>query len=68
MQFVEILVYLFYTYLGLGLIFSIWFVFAGVNRVDTGMQGVKWIMRLMLIPGTMALWPLMLKKYLNARS
>ena len=65
---VEFLVYLFYTYLIVGFLFGLWFVFKGVKRVDQGMTDAKWILRLMILPGTVALWPLMLRKSLKSKS
>ena len=67
MQIVEISVTIFYAYLVIGLLFGLWFVFKGVQKVDTGMKDIKWILRLMILPGTMALWPIMLRKYLKSQ-
>ena len=63
----EIFVYTFYAYLVIGLLFGLWFIFNGVQKVDAGMKDVKWILRLMLLPGSIALWPVMLRKYLKAQ-
>jgi len=62
----QILVWLFYGYFLIGILFGIWFVTKGVHKVDEGMVGVKKRLRLMLLPGAAALWPILLKKYLNA--
>ena len=62
---VEIFVYLFLVYLLVGLIFGIWFAFKGAQKVDTGMDGAKLGMRLLLIPGSMGLWPVLLRKYFS---
>ena len=51
------LVYIFYGYVLAGLIFALWFVFRGVHKVDKGMEGASWKMRLLLLPGSIALWP-----------
>lgn len=67
MQIVEILVTIFYAYLLIGLLFGLWFMAKGVQKVDTGMKDIKWILRLMILPGTMALWPIMLRKYLKSQ-
>ncbi len=67
MQIALILVYIFYAYLVIGLIFGLWFVFKGVQKVDAGMKDIKWILRFMILPGTIALWPIMLKKYLTSQ-
>lgn len=66
MFFAYLFVYLLYAYLAAGLAFALWFVFRGVQRVDADMAGASWKLRLLLIPGTMALWPVLLRKYLNA--
>jgi hypothetical protein len=59
------LLYLFYGYLAAGLLFGLWFVFRGVGRVEDGMRAASWRMRLILLPGSAALWPLMVYKYLK---
>ncbi|MBV6652865.1 MAG: hypothetical protein KI786_03865 [Mameliella sp.] len=61
----QIFVYAFYAYTLIGLAFGIWFVFKGISKVDAGMNGSNWKLRLLLLPGTIGLWPLMLRKYLN---
>ena len=59
----NIFVYAFYLYLLLGLAFGFWFAFRGVHRVDAGMKDANWKLRLLLLPGSMALWPVLLGKY-----
>ncbi len=66
MQIIQIIVFVFYAYLIIGLAFGLWFIFKGVDKVDEGMQGAKWNLRLLLLPGSIALWFLMLKKYLKS--
>ena len=61
----SIFVCIFYAYLLAGLFFGVWFVFRGVQKIDGGMEGGSWKLRLLLLPGSMALWPLLLKKYLQ---
>ncbi|MEL6356350.1 MAG: hypothetical protein AAFQ37_05375 [Bacteroidota bacterium] len=58
---------LFYIYLLIGLLFGLWFVFLGVQRLDSGMNGAKWTMRLLLLPGAIGLWPVLLRKFFTAR-
>ncbi|MDX1907066.1 MAG: hypothetical protein SF053_08535 [Bacteroidia bacterium] len=60
-----ILVGLLYAYALAGLIFACWFVFGGVHRTDPGMKDSGWWLRLMLLPGAAALWPLLLRQYLQ---
>jgi hypothetical protein len=65
MQMAEIFVYSFYAYLTIGFFFGLWFIFKGAQKMDAGMKNAKWILRLMILPGTIALWPFMLRKYLQ---
>lgn len=67
MIFFQIFVWVFYAYLLIGLLFGLWFVFRGVNRVDTGMKDARWNMRLLLLPGALGLWPTLLVKYFKAQ-
>ncbi len=61
------LLLLFYLYLGIGLLFGLWFVFKGVDQVDEQMHGAFWRTRLLLLPGTVGLWVVLLNKWLKAR-
>ncbi len=66
MSAVAILVFVFYAYLAIGFLFAIWFVATGVNRLDENMRHSPWQVRLLLIPGSVALWVVLLKKWMNA--
>lgn len=55
----------FYLYLGIGLVFALWFVANGVDKIDDAMHGTPWTLRLLLLPGSALLWPVLLKKYLR---
>lgn len=50
-------------YLALGLLFAIPFVLAGVKQIDPHAAHGSWGFRLLIIPGTMALWPLLVKRW-----
>lgn len=65
-QVLQIFIWLFLAYLLAGLLFGCWFVFKGVNKVDPGMEGAPWTLRVLLLPGSMAIWPVLIKKVLNA--
>jgi len=54
------------VYLFAGLIFAIPFIIRGITKIDEGAQGSKWGFRVIIIPGTMVFWPLLLKKWLKA--
>ncbi|MGH2552727.1 MAG: hypothetical protein ACRDEB_03360 [Chitinophagaceae bacterium] len=53
-------------YLALGFLFAIPFVIKGVHQVDEGAHGGSIGFRIIIIPGTMVFWPLLLKKWLKA--
>jgi hypothetical protein len=53
-------------YLAIGFLFAIPFVIKGVNKVDEGAHGGSIGFRIIIIPGTMVFWPLLLKKWLKA--
>ena len=56
------------TYLVVGLLFSIPFVTKGVTMIDSdGAKGTKWGFRVIIIPGTIVFWPILLKKWINAK-
>ena len=53
------------VYLAAGLIFAIPFVIKGVDKIDDGAHGSKWGFRIIIIPGAMVFWPLLLKKWMK---
>lgn len=53
-------------YLVAGLLFAVPFVLKGVTRVDESAIGSGLGFRLIIIPGTIVFWPLLLKKWITA--
>lgn len=53
-------------YLCCGLVFAIFFVTKGVTIVDEGAHGATIGFRIIIIPGSMVFWPLLLKKWRSA--
>jgi len=51
-----------------GLAFALGFVARGAARVDPAAHGMRLPARVLLIPGAMLLWPLMLTKWLRHRT
>ena len=51
-----------------GLVFAIPFVLKGVTRIDEGAHGSKWGFRIIIIPGTIVFWPILLKKWIFERN
>ena len=53
-------------YLAAGLVFAVPFAIKGVTRIDENAVGSKWGFRLIIIPGSIVFWPLLLRKRLKA--
>lgn len=67
MYWLQILLYGVYAYLGLGLIFGLWFVFKGAEHIDENMHGASRATRLLLLPASIALWVVLLQKSLKQK-
>lgn len=59
------LVELLAAYCLLGLLFAIPFVIVGVGRIDPAARSAPWAFRLLILPGTVALWPLLAWRWLR---
>jgi len=57
-----IFAYLFYAYLLIGLLFGLWFVFKGVGKLDAASTSAGWGLRLLWLPGSIAMWPILIQK------
>ncbi|MFT5084372.1 MAG: hypothetical protein ACI9Y1_002427 [Lentisphaeria bacterium] len=53
-------------YFLLGFVFALAFVSKGCSTIDNGANGAGIGVRLMMMPASILLWPLLLKKWLNA--
>jgi hypothetical protein len=51
------------SYVALGAAFAVPFVALGVQRVDPAAAGASWGFRLLILPGTVLLWPLLLGRW-----
>jgi hypothetical protein len=67
MPIVSIIFIIVAAYLSAGLIFAIPFLIKGVTAIDEVAGGSKWGFRLIILPGTMVFWPLLLKKWIKTR-
>ncbi len=63
MQIAQILVVITLIYVAVGVLFAVAFVFRGVQRIDPGAEGGSILFRLLILPGSAALWPLLLKRW-----
>jgi hypothetical protein len=52
-------------YLACGFLFTIPFVLFGVKRIDPHAAYGSWGFRLLIMPGTMAFWPLLLSRWIK---
>ena len=53
------------VYLLCGLVFAIPFVLVGAGKIDPHAKHGSWGFRLLIIPGTMFLWPLLVSRWLK---
>ena len=54
-------------YLIVGVVFGIPFVLRGVGRVDPVARTGTWGFRLIVLPGVIALWPMLLRRWMGGR-
>ncbi|OQP57237.1 hypothetical protein A3860_11820 [Niastella vici] len=62
---ISIVLILIVTYLACGLLFAIPFVIKGVDKIDEAANGGSIGFRIIIIPGAMVFWPLLLKKWIK---
>ena len=53
-------------YLGLGLIFSVYFLFLGVTKLDEDAKDTSWTFKLIIMPGVVLLWAILAFKLLKS--
>ena len=53
------------VYLAFGLAFAIPFALVGVKRIDPHAAHGSWGFRLLVVPGTVAFWPLLLRRWVK---
>lgn len=68
MAIATIFVNVFYGYLAVGALFATWFAATGAQRMDKGVEGTSWKLRLLLLPGAVLLWPVLARKCWAAKS
>jgi hypothetical protein len=61
-----VVLYAFALYAALGICIGIGFVVAGITRVLDGPASVTIPARLLILPGAIALWPIVLRRWLQA--
>lgn len=59
---VDIFLVLLAIYLVLGLVFCLYFLLAGITRIDQGTQGAPWHFKLIILPGVILFWSVLITK------
>ena len=54
------------AYAVVGTVVAVPFVIAGIGRVDPAARSAPWTFRALVFPGVVALWPLLLSRWLKA--
>jgi len=67
-RFALLLVDVLLLYALLGIVFSIAFVSVGVKRIDAQTVGTGIAFRLLIFPGSVAFWPLLLRRWIAGKS
>jgi len=57
-----------YLYAALGLVFAVAFVTIGVKRIDSQAKGSSVGFCILLFPGSIAFWPLLLRRWIAGNS
>lgn len=65
MNIVTIILLIAAVYLIAGLVFAIAFVTKGVSQIDEAAEESGWGFRLIIVPGTIVFWPILLKKWMS---
>lgn len=50
---------IFALHFAIGALFGVFFVWRGVSRIDAAADGCGWLFRLLILPGVIALWPML---------
>lgn len=66
-HFVIVLIHALYLYALLGALFAAAFVAVGVQRLDEQAAGSGWGFRLLIFPGAVAFWPLLLRRWISGQ-
>ncbi len=65
---IAMLLFLAGIYVICGFLFAVLFVLLGVKKIDPHAAHGSWGFRLLIIPGTLAFWPLLLRRWVKGIS
>lgn len=54
------------VYLFAGIVFTIFFQAKGLSKIDEGVHGSSWGFRIIIIPGCIVFWPVLLSRWRQA--
>jgi hypothetical protein len=54
-------------YLAAGVLFAVFFLNRGIQKIDTAAHGSGWGFRLIILPGIIVFWPVLLIKWIKAK-
>ncbi|MEP7256031.1 MAG: hypothetical protein ABI666_09650 [Ferruginibacter sp.] len=54
-------------YLLAGAVFAIFFLTKGITKMDSGAHGSSWGFRLIILPGTIVLWPVLFNRWMKVK-
>lgn len=55
----------FSIYLLLGVVFGLVFIVVGASKLDEKVKGTSWVFKALILPGSIALWPVLLLKWIK---
>ena len=55
-------------YLALGVVFSLVFLWKGLDKVDGNVKGAGWFFKVLIFPGMIIFWVLFFKKWIKIKS
>jgi hypothetical protein len=55
-------IYFLYTYFFIGFAIAVWFTFSKVSKIDDAAKGTSFGFKLLLMPASILLWPIVLYK------
>jgi hypothetical protein len=55
------------TYLAIGSLVAVPFLIFGIGRVDPAAKAAPWTFRALVFPGVVAMWPLVVRRWLSSR-
>jgi len=67
-QVIDVFLYMLGGYVFLGILFSLYFVFKGAEKLDAGVKNTPWHFRLIIFPGSVMLWIVLFYKLQQKKS